>query len=150
MAGKPKGEANDKVMQLRLPSRLYASIVEAAEGHSVSEEIRERLEITLAPATGNPIFADVLQAVRRAADFAGRLPADDTVKYAVFADAARMLLTGFTPDEPPQISDANLGILGYQLIGAVLGTMDERGQPAWGRLMKIMDRLAAEGKEVRP
>lgn len=48
MPGKPKDKSSDAVMTFRLPRRLHQQLVEAAGGRSVSEEMRHRLEGSLA------------------------------------------------------------------------------------------------------
>jgi len=143
MAGKPKDAGRDTTLTLRMPRELHDRIIQAAGERSVSEEIRRRLESSLAgvPSSADPMFADLLAAIGHAAAAAGRMfpspKPGDTTKYEAFVEAAHTLMVAFAPDGRPAVTQEQGFRFAYQLVGMALGALGERGAPAFARLPEI-------------
>jgi hypothetical protein len=166
MARKAKDAAADMALTFRLPRELHQRLVEAADGRSISEEMRRRLEASFAgevarPATDDPWFNDLLTAIAHAAAGAAKMkqrpmlppgvldrdgkqrPYDverwgpDTTAYETFAEAVHTLLAAFAPEGIVAVSREAQLRLADQLIGLALGALGDRGLAAFANLSEV-------------
>jgi len=164
----PRRPLADKGVQssVRLPRDLYDRLMAAAGAKGIGEEIRQRLEASFSPAAADledPLFRDLLAAIRRAAAAAAKLhplPAGiredeegnrvtyqvpdlgpDRSAYDAFREAVTKLLDAFEPEGICAVSKETLVRLSDQLAGVALGALGDRGLAAFASLAGEANRI---------
>jgi hypothetical protein len=106
MAGKPKDRGSDKALSLRLPHDLHDRLAQAAGDHSVSEEIRQRLEASFVPEqrVADPQTQELLDAIANVARTVGSFYApwhENPYALAIVRSAVATLLAAMGPKGRP-------------------------------------------------
>jgi hypothetical protein len=168
MARKPKDAGADAVLSFRLPRELHDRLVEAADGRSVSEEMRRRLDASFNQ-VDDQWFADLLTAISHAAAGAAELKrrallppgmmdrngkrrkydverlGQDISAYKVFATATTRLMVALAPEGISAVSKEAELRLADQLVGLALGALGERGIAAYANLSDTNRQLTVLG-----
>ena len=143
---------------LRLSGELRQRLGEAAaaNGRTVSEEMRARLEASFfaAPSSSlDPWFADALAAIGHAAVGASKMLSPgqerDPAVYIGFEKAATLLLGFFRPEGDDQASDSEVDNAAAIVLGMALAGMGEKGLPAIERMrakQRNKDRGETDGQ----
>ena len=124
-----------KQIAIRLPFDLYDAVKRAAnaDGRTVSDEIRRRLQGSLAGEikTGDdPVFAPTLEAIGHAAAGAAKMSADPLLAYKAFMAAALVLMSLFLP-ERREVSKEELTRTVSAVFGFVVAQMGDRLPPGY-------------------